>query len=248
MPAVQYDYDYYEYGNSRRSSAKAATSKGVPRKVTSNEKRVNTKASAQPNGQVRRKTSPKVEVKTSTTRNITRTSTRAMTRENMSNTQKKRNIAKDIDVPVMVSKRQMQKPKEMSLKNAQVMTSKAIIHKKSPLRDVAISFFAFSVLFLICYRSSLINESFSKVSSMKSQLENINTKNAQIESDIQTQTDLSNIESYAKYQLGMQKPKESQIQRIVIDKEDKISAPVVIEEEEKTFLERLWNDIKNILD
>ena len=248
MPAVQYDYDYYEYGNSRRSSAKAATSNRATRKTPASTNRTKTRTSNQTVSQARRGTSQKIEVTPSTTRNITRTSTRAVTRENVGNTQRKRSTSKNIEVPTMVSKRQIQKPKEMSLKHAQVMGAKAVAHKKTPLRDIAVSFFAFSVLFLICYRSSLINESFSKVNSMKSQLENIKTKNAQIESDIQTQTDLSNIESYAKYQLGMQKPKDSQIQRIVIDKQDKISAPVVIEEEEKSFLERLWNDVKNILD
>ena len=72
--------------------------------------------------------------------------------------------------------------------------------------------------------------------------------NAQLESDIETQTDLSNIETYAKYQLGMQKPKDSQIKRIIVTKEDKISTPVVIESEESSFLSNLWHDIVNILD
>ena len=46
----------------------------------------------------------------------------------------------------------------------------------------------------------------------------------------------------------MQKPKDSQIQKVVIDKEDKIATPVVIEEEEETFWKKLMNDIRNILD
>ena len=37
------------------------------------------------------------------------------------------------------------------------------------------------------------------------------TINEQIQADIDSQTDLSYIENYAKYQLGMQKPKEEQI-------------------------------------
>jgi hypothetical protein len=59
----------------------------------------------------------------------------------------------------------------------------------------------FSVLLLICYRSSVINESFQALGTLKGDLEDVYVLNAQIESDIQTQTDLSNIETYAKYQL-----------------------------------------------
>lgn len=247
MPAVQYDYDYYEYGKSRRGSANAATSNSVPRKSSQTARKTTTKPKTQ-SQQVKRSTSQKIEVKTSTTRNVTRAATRAVTR-NIDNNVQRRRTSKNIEVPSMVSQRRIKKPKEMSLKRAEVVTSKNVNQKKStPLRDVAVSFFAFSILFLICYRSSLINESFSELNGMKSKLDNINTKNAQIESEIQTQTDLSNIESYAKYQLGMQKPKDSQIQKVVIDKEDKIATPVVIEEEEETFWKKLMNDIRNILD
>ncbi len=269
MPAVQYDYDYYEYGNRRRSSAKAGTSNGRPKtssqavrrtaqpqtskgSVQAQPSRKSTQSQLTRNVPVRgNKASQRVEVKTATTRNVTRTSTRAVTRDTTSTT-RKRTASKNLEIPTMVSKRQIQKPKEMSLKHAEVIASPkkkvATKEKSAPLKNVAIAFFAFSILFLICYRSSLINESFSKVNGMKSKLDNINTTNAQIESEIQTQTDLSNIESYAKYQLGMQKPKDSQIQKVVVGKEDKISTPVVIEKEEKTFLEKLINDIRNILD
>lgn len=265
MPAVQYDYDYYEYRRKPRSSANAVTSKSVSKTTGQNVKR---KASSVPSNATNtrkvvnrtnasRKTSQtkktptnnqKIEVKTTTTRNVTRTSTRAVTRDNVSTTKRRKTSSNNIEIPTMVSKKQIQKPKEMSLKKAQVVTNKTAKKNKTPLKDVAVSFFAFSILFLICYRSSLINESFSKLNSMKSELENIRTSNAQIESDIQTQTDLSNIEAYAKYQLGMQKPKDSQIQKVVINKKDKIATPVVIEDEEKTFFEKLINDIRNILD
>lgn len=268
MPAVQYDYDYYEYGDRRRSSAKARTSNSRPKTSSQTAKKTvqpqtnRRSIQTQPKGRVSQSqmarnvpvrgntTSQKVEIKPGTTRNVTRTSTRAVTRDASST--RKRTTSKNLEIPTMVSKKQIQKPKEMSLKYAEVVANpkkKVVSREKSaPLKNVAIAFFAFSILFLICYRSSLINESFSKVNGMKSKLDNINTTNAQIESEIQTQTDLSNIESYAKYQLGMQKPKDSQIQKVVVGKEDKISTPVVIENEEKTFFEKLINDIRNILD
>ena len=123
-----------------------------------------------------------------------------------------------------IQKHKFEKPREMSLKNAELMMDK---NKKLELkaqkmhnvfRNITLSLIGFSILFLICYRSSVINESFKGVNKMKSELENIKTSNAQLESEIQRQTDLSNIEMYAKYQLGMQKPKESQIRKIVVEK------------------------------
>ena len=47
----------------------------------------------------------------------------------------------------------------------------------------------------------------------------------------------------------MQKPKESQIQKINVGKQDKIILPIEIyEEEEKNLFENLIEDIKKILD
>ena len=250
MPAVQYDYDYFEYGKSRKGSAKAAprvsNAKKSSTKVTTNKKTATKKRTAV--NTARTLSSSKV----SETRKNNRASIRAVVSEE-GRTTTRRNTSKNLEVPNIVTKRQLQKPKEMSLKNAEVMAkpkSKAKAKKKeNVMQNVVFSLFCFSVLFLICYRSSVINESFKEVNNMKAELERVNTINAQIESDIQTKTDLSNIESYAKYQLGMQKPKDSQIQRVVVEKEDKISTPVVIaEEDDESFWSNFLNDIVNILD
>ena len=69
-------------------------------------------------------------------------------------------------------------------------------NKENILKNTATFLCVFSVLFLICYRSSVINESFRDLNLIKAALVNANTVNAQIESDIQTQTDISSIESY----------------------------------------------------
>lgn len=258
MPALQqYDYEYYEYGKTHRGSATAK-----PRISDSNNRKKSTTSVRRTSSNTQGRTSTKtksnvqrrtvasnIELKTKTTRDITKESTRAVTRVNNTNV-KRKNSSKNIDIKNMTSKRQIEKPKEMSLKNAKVITDTKVKTKtkKNIVENVAFSFFVFSILFLICYRSSVINESFAKLNGLKNELEDIKTLNAQIESEIQTQTDLSSIESYAKYQLGMQKPKDSQIQKIAVEKEDKISTPVIIEEEEKSFFEKLMNDIINILD
>ena len=102
---------------------------------------------------------------------------------------------------------------------------------------------------MICARYAQINEKFNNVNSLEKKLASAQALNEQITSEIESKTDLNYIEKYAKYQLGMQKPKDSQIVKIAYDKQDKISTPVVIEEEkEESFLEKLLNDLRNLID
>ncbi len=254
MPAIQNEYDDYGYIAMRRGTAKAA-----PR-VSDSEKRSAVKTTTRP-------TATKVNTaRMAAAKNANKESIRTVMREN-SKTVTTKNVAKsntkttakrrtthNLDVPG--NKKRVSKPEEISLKKAEFMKSpkqKAKVNantlkKENILKNTATFLCVFSVLFLICYRSSVINESFRDLNLIKAALVNANTVNAQIESDIQTQTDISSIESYAKYQLGMQKPKDSQIQRVVVEKEDKISTPVVIEEEENSFWDNLVNDVLNILD
>ena len=254
MPAIQNEYDDYGYIAMRRGTAKAA-----PR-VSDSKKRSAVKTTTRP-------TATKVNTaRMAAAKNANKESIRTVMREN-SKTVTTKNVAKsntkitakrrtthNLDVPG--NKKRVSKPEEISLKKAEFMKSpkqKAKVNantlkKENILKNTATFLCVFSVLFLICYRSSVINESFRDLNLIKAALVNANTVNAQIESDIQTQTDISSIESYAKYQLGMQKPKDSQIQRVVVEKEDKISTPVVIEEEENSFWDNLVNDVLNILD
>ena len=73
--------------------------------------------------------------------------------------------------------------------------------------------------------------------------------NEQIQADIDSQTDLSYIENYAKYQLGMQKPSNSQIVYVNVEKEDKILTPITIEEDSnKTWLDQLYEEIVKLFE
>ena len=104
-------------------------------------------------------------------------------------------------------------------------------------KNIVMASLVFGMLFLICYRYSSINEAFNELNDLKSNLRNKQTVNAQIESNIKQNTDLAYIENYAKYQLGMQKPKDTQIQKVSVQKQDKIILPIEIEEEEeKSFI------------
>ena len=303
MPAVQYDYDGYDYivkkrntatrstgtsakktsgtssrgyapnSSAKRSSAKATASRTTTARATSTRattaratttrstaKVATRTASARPAAKTATRTTARKATTVEAVKSANRASVRAIMAENGKATTKKKATTtrrktsnKNLEVPEML-KTKAAKPKEMSLKHADKVVApkkkaKTVAKKKeSVLKTMALSMFAFSMLFLICYRSSAINESFNALGNIKSDLEDANTVNAQLASDIETQTDISAIETYAKYQLGMQKPKDSQIKKIVIDKEDKISTPVVIEAEDNSTFSRFLHDIKNLLD
>lgn len=154
-----------------------------------------------------------------------------------------------VNSPVVVKKKiEIEKPKEMKLtKPVEKVDSKAKIEKakKSILATVAI----FGMLFMICTRYAQINELTHKMGALEKDLANVESLNQQLSAQVDSKTDLNYIEKYAKYQLGMQKPDEKQIVRIAYDKQDRISTPIDIEEEnEQGFFEKIFNDLKNLVD
>lgn len=259
MPQLQYDYDYYEHKNvqvnkAKKSGSAIKNSRSTSRlTAVSDEVWKNHRASiraaldSDEEVYVRRAPTKKIEIKQET-KEVPSSVTRPKHTKKLIH---KKHAKRTNNASSKKNTKKMQKPKEMSLKKAEVMVSPNVkAEKKSnTLRNIMISLCGFSILFLICYRSSVINESFKNVNQLKAELENVKTVNAQIESEIQTHTDLSNIETYAKYQLGMQKPKESQIRKVVIQKSDKIATPLVEEKtEEVSFWEKVKSDISHIID
>lgn len=256
MPALQPDYDYYEYARRRQGAVKNAVPSSAVHKKSSATKSVTAS-----------KVSPK-NLKTTTTRDVTKNATRIATRDDSFINAKKRNTTttnktsskskkgskQSLDPVVFNNKKTLQKPQEMTLKKPKNNVKAKNIQKqkarvKEMLKNFVVVSMMFGMFFLICYRYSMINESFNELNNLKSDVKDKQTINAQLESNIKQNTDLSYIENYAKYQLGMQKPKESQVQRITIGKQDKIILPVdITEEEEESFLETLINDIKKIID
>lgn len=267
MPALQQEYDYYEYARRRLGAVRNAVPSSSVRKSTANTRKapVNTVKVSVKN------------LKTTTTRDVTRNATRIATRDDSfiqnkrktttkkvsnakttsrSNTVKRNTTSKkaSIDPVVFNNKKTYQKPQEMTLKKPQSNIKSKVIQNqkarvKEMLKKLAISSMVFAMFFLICYRYSMINESFNELNDLKNDVRNKQTVNAQLESNIKKDTDLAYIENYAKYQLGMQKPKESQIQKISIGKQDKIILPVEIEEEkEESIFSNIVKDIRKILD
>ena len=146
------------------------------------------------------------------------------------------------------------KPEEISLEETEDIIDEQAIEKQQ-IREKRFRNFKRGFLFVlgaaialfICYRYSLINEKFNSVEKAKKELLNAQTVNEQIQADIDSETDISYIENYAKYQLGMQKPQDSQIMYINVEKQDKIFAPVKIEEEnEQTWFGEMMEKIANM--
>ncbi|MBQ9267810.1 MAG: septum formation initiator family protein, partial [Clostridia bacterium] len=153
-----------------------------------------------------------------------------------------------IDISLESSKKLNNKPQEMSLKKAQV-AAKPKTSLTSVLRNIALVSVFFSLFFMICYRYSVINEKFNSIKKMKNELAEIQAVNGQVQADIESKTDLTYVENYAKYQLGMQKPTSSQTQYVSVEKKDKITTPVVMEDEnEMNWFEKIINEIRKIID
>ena len=227
MPAVKYAYDYDEYRD--------RSQKGVAKNARS--------VSVSSNMSAQRKVSRTPE----STRNMVRsvTSQNTTQRKVTSNVRKKEHV--NIDIPIATKKKiNVEKPKEMKLTKPKAKAkAKVIATKKGIILGTVIVAF----LFLICMRYTEINEKFNEVNALENDLASAKALNQQLNANIESKTDLGYIEKYAKYQLGMQKPNESQIVRIAYEKRDKISTPIIIDEEEdSSFFSRLFNDLRNLID
>ena len=227
MPAVKYAYDYDEYrGRSQKGVAKSARSVSVSSNMSAQRKVSRTPES---------------------TRNMVRSVTFQNTtqRKATSNVRKKEHV--NIDIPITTKKKiNVEKPKEMKLTKTKAKDKAKVIAKK---KGILLGTVIVAFLFLICMRYTEINEKFNEVNALEKDLASAKALNQQLNANIESKTDLGYIEKYAKYQLGMQKPNESQIVRIAYEKRDKISTPIIIDEEEdSSFLSRLFNDLRNLID
>jgi len=106
----------------------------------------------------------------------------------------------------------------------------------------------FVILLTISYRNSLINEKFTDIKEMKSELALIEKENEQLEVNIESQMNLTNIEQKAKDELGMHKQTKDQTRYVNIEKTDFIesaSEEVAIEKSE-SFFGKMFKLITNL--
>ena len=106
----------------------------------------------------------------------------------------------------------------------------------------------FIMLFIIIYRNSMVNQSFSQLQNLKKQATMIQKENDQLEISIQNSINLNNIEQAAKSLLGMQKLSSKQTVYINLPKKDYVEQRTeeVIIEEEKNIFETIKSTIMNI--
>ena len=267
MSVLDYDYDYYEYRNGKKVNKsfnrKSVTFESNSSFSTAKNRQSNVQSSRQSNAQSSRQSNTQSARQLS--RQVTRQSTREQVRNAMAYNEPRKRTSKgrkdELEIPTMVSakkqvtpkrqvtsrKQTMQKPVEMKLKKPQQSASQKKKAKEkliTRIKNILYLCCGFVVAFFICYRYSLINEKFNELEKTKKELETAQTVNEQIQADIDSQTDLSYIENYARYQLGMQKPSNSQIVYVNMEKQDRILTPVVVEEDtDKSWFEQLYEEI-----
>lgn len=260
MPAVDYDYSYY--GNARKINS--INNKGVAKRVnssvsTTSNRKTNYSTRTSTKEQVRKAMAenPKKQVnntaKRTTKKNnnldIPAISHGKRINENNANVKSTRN---NVSAKPKNDNNLKNKPAEMKLKKPELSTAQKKKAKEKAVGRVKNALYlviGFAIAFLICYRYSLINERFNQLEDKKEELAVAQTVNEQIQADIDSQTDLSYIENYAKYQLGMQKPSNSQIVYVNVEKEDRILTPITIEEtSDKTWLDELYEGIMKLFE
>lgn len=107
----------------------------------------------------------------------------------------------------------------------------------------------FSILFMIGYRNSQINETFTQNQKLEKQISAVQKENEQLEVNIQNSLNLSQIEQEAKERLGMQKLNSKQTTYIQLPKKDYVEAPteqIVIQDTSESIIDIVINWFKNI--
>ena len=130
------------------------------------------------------------------------------------------------------------KTKQANNKKREAKQVKANSGKKQILIKVKLTLYVligFAILFAISYRNSVINEKFSQIKTLKTELATVKKENEQLEVNIENNLNLKTIEESAKELLGMQKLDKSQTVYINLPKQDYVEPAVEeIEEEDNT--------------
>ena len=139
----------------------------------------------------------------------------------------KKSTAKKAVVPKKVEKKQVKK------------------QAKSQIKVMAYVAVGFIILFAISYRNSVINEKFSEIKTLKSNLAAIQKENEQLEVNIENNLNLQTVEQSAKELLGMQKLEKSQTVYINLPKQDYIEPATeeIVKEDNLSLWEKIVNFI-----
>lgn len=131
--------------------------------------------------------------------------------------------------------------KKSTIKNNKIQKKQKIKHKKATMYVTL----GFLLLFTMSYRNALISQNYSEVKTLESKLSAIEKENEQLEVNIETSTNLKNIEKSAQEILGMQKASSIQTVYVELPREDYVEpATEEIEiKKEDNWLQEIWNMI-----
>ena len=121
-------------------------------------------------------------------------------------------------------------------------TTKNNISKKSKATLVLTTLFIFSMFMIITYRYNVISEKNLEVQKLKDRLEVAKSELATTQIAVDKVIDVNNVESYAKQQLGMQKPEKSQIVYVNMESEE-----VVQKASNSNMLYKCLDKIKGVI-
>ena len=137
--------------------------------------------------------------------------------------------------------------------NTQIQNKKNV--KKSQKVDhsivfkyCSVSIAIFAVLLAFIYSDSKVDEAFSKIQTLKTEMSKIQKENDQLEIGIQNSLNLNNIEQAAKEMLGMQNLTNKQIVYINLSKEDYVlpTTETVIIEDNTSIFTKVKNFIRDV--
>ena len=126
------------------------------------------------------------------------------------------------------------------------------ISEKQKKKQIKLTLFVLAgiaLLFTISYQNSQINVKFSQIQSQKQELATLEKENEQTEVNIESSSNLSNIEKLAKEKLGMSKLTNKQTVYVTLPKKDYVesaSEQIVIDENQDNdnwfvnFIEKIF--------
>ncbi len=130
--------------------------------------------------------------------------------------------------PEYAPKKNAYKGKKSTAKKPEIKkiksNKKAKQDNKKEKQTIKYIIFGFIILFAMCFQNAKIDENFEKMQDLKKQLAAVEKENSQLELELESNLNLSNIEQQAKELLGMQKLTNKQIVYVNLEKDAHIEA------------------------
>ena len=119
--------------------------------------------------------------------------------------------------------------------------------KNKQKKVIKLLIYGFLIFFAMCFQNAKIDENFEKLQDLKKQLAVIEKENSQLQLELESNLNLSNIEQQAKELLGMQKLTSKQIVYVNLEKDDHIeAASESVKMNKDSAFTKAINTIKNL--